>query len=115
MALVSFEDVSLEFGDQPLLVRTQFGIEPGERVCLIGRNGAGKTSMLRLISGKYQPDGGEIRCQTAIRIGQLEQTLPEELDETVHDFAPGLFRVVYVHARLALGLDPAGVFLAHGP
>ena len=91
MALVSFEDVSLEFGDQPLLVRTQFGIELGERVCLIGRNGAGKTSMLRLISGKYQPDQGEIRCQTSIRIGQLEQTLPEELDETVHDYvASGL-------------------------
>ncbi len=91
MALVSFEDVSLEFGDQPLLVRTQFGIESGERVCLIGRNGVGKTSMLRLITGEYQPDRGEIRYQTAIRISQLEQTLPEELDETVHDFvASGL-------------------------
>jgi len=91
MALVSFEDVSLEFGDQPLLVRAQFGIEPGEKVCLIGRNGTGKTSMLRLITGEYQPDRGEIRYPTAIRIGQLEQTLPEELDETVHDFvASGL-------------------------
>ncbi len=86
MALVIFEDVSIEFGDQPLLVRVQFGIEPGERVCLIGRNGTGKTSMLRLITDQYQPDRGEIRYQTGIRISQLEQTLPTELDETVRDY-----------------------------
>ena len=86
MAFVSFEDVSLEFGDHPLLVHAHFSIEPGERVCLIGRNGAGKSSMLNLITGRYQPDHGEIRYQPAIRISQLEQTLPEELDETVHDF-----------------------------
>ena len=83
MSLVNFDEVSLEFGDQHLLIRAQFTIEPGERVCLIGRNGAGKTSMLRLIAGQYQPDRGEIRYQTAIHISQLEQTLPETLDYRV--------------------------------
>ncbi len=91
MSLVRFEDVSLEFGDQKLLTRAQFVIEGGERVCLIGRNGTGKTSMLRLISGEYQPDRGEVRCETGIRISQLEQTLPRELDETVEELvATGL-------------------------
>ena len=91
MSLVNFDEVSLEFGDQHLLIRAQFTIEPGERVCLIGRNGAGKTSMLRLIAGQYQPDRGEIRYQTAVHISQLEQTLPETLDETVRDIvATGL-------------------------
>jgi ATP-binding cassette subfamily F protein uup len=86
MALVSFEDVSLEFGDQPLLIHAHFAIEPGERVCLIGRNGAGKSSMLKLITGQYQQDHGDVRCQSDIRISQLEQSLLEELDESVYDF-----------------------------
>ncbi len=86
MALVSFEDVSLEFGDQPLLIHAHFAIEPGERVCLIGRNGAGKSSMLKLITGQYQQDHGDVRRQSDIRISQLEQSLLEELDETVYDF-----------------------------
>ena len=86
MALVSFEDVSLEFGEQPLLIHAHFAIEPGERVCLIGRNGAGKSSMLKLITGQYQQDHGDVRRQSDIRISQLEQSLLEELDETVYDF-----------------------------
>ncbi len=86
MALVSFEDVSLEFGEQPLLIHAHFAIEPGERVCLIGRNGAGKSSMLKLITGQYQQDHGDVRRQSNIRISQLEQSLLEELDETVYDF-----------------------------
>ncbi len=86
MALVSFEDVSLEFGDQPLLIHAHFAIEPGERVCLIGRNGAGKSSMLKLITGQYQQDHGDVRRQSDIRISQLEQSLLEDLDETVYDF-----------------------------
>ncbi|NIO10844.1 MAG: ATP-binding cassette domain-containing protein [Deltaproteobacteria bacterium] len=91
MALVSFEEVSLEFGDQPLLTGVQFSIDRGERVCLIGRNGAGKTSMLRLITGENQPDHGEIKFQNGIRISQLEQTLPQELDKTVEEYvASGL-------------------------
>ena len=86
MPLVSFEDVSLELGDQRLLAHADFAIEPGERVCLIGRNGAGKTSMLRLITGRLQPDRGEVRYQSRIRISELEQALPEELGQTVREY-----------------------------
>ncbi len=114
MSLVSFEDVSLEFGDQPLLIHAHLAIEPGERVCLIGRNGAGKTSMLKLIIGQYQPDHGDVRRQSAIRISQLEQSLPEELDETVHDFvATGLAELqtlIDLYQRLSRKhLDKAGL------
>jgi ATP-binding cassette subfamily F protein uup len=83
MTLVRFDDVSLEFGDNPLLVHANFALEPGERVCLIGRNGAGKTSLLNLITGRIQPDHGEIEFKSGLRISQLEQTLPEDLDHTV--------------------------------
>ncbi len=86
MPLVSFEDVSLELGEQRLLAHAEFAIEPGERVCLIGRNGAGKTSMLRLIAGRLEPDRGEIRYQSRIRISELEQALPEEFGQTVREY-----------------------------
>ena len=51
MSLVRLDDVSLAYGEQKLLTSVEFEIEPGERVCLIGRNGTGKTSLFRLITG----------------------------------------------------------------
>ncbi len=89
MTLLRFDDVSLEFGDTPLLTHADFTLEPGERVCLIGRNGAGKTSLLRLITGQVQPDSGDIECKSGLRISQLEQNLPEETDATVREIVTG--------------------------
>ena len=60
MSLIRFEAVSLTFGDQKILVEADLALEPGERVCLIGRNGAGKSTTLKLITGKLDPDSGEI-------------------------------------------------------
>lgn len=91
MSLVRLDDVSLSFGDQLILKEATFSIEPGERVCLIGRNGSGKTSLMRLISGRYHPDEGEIQLRSDLRVSQLEQTLPETLNQTVSEFvASGL-------------------------
>ncbi|MEC9375544.1 MAG: ATP-binding cassette domain-containing protein [Pseudomonadota bacterium] len=61
-------------------------IQAGERVCLIGRNGAGKTSLLRLITGELEADQGEIQCKAGIGISQLQQALPEELNQSVDEF-----------------------------
>ena len=83
MSLVRFDEVSLEFGDHVLLRETSMSIEAGERVCLIGRNGAGKTSLFKLITGEHTVDHGEIHFQSSIGISQLAQTLPVELDCTV--------------------------------
>jgi len=85
MTLVRFDEVSLEFGDQPLLDSASFAIDPHERVCLIGRNGAGKTSLLRLITGAIQPDAGGIHYTSNLRIGQLEQTMPDAEERTVRE------------------------------
>ena len=60
MSLLRFEEVSFGFGDQRILVEADLALEPGERVCLIGRNGAGKSSTFRLITGAHEPDQGEI-------------------------------------------------------
>jgi ABC transport system ATP-binding/permease protein len=85
MTLLRFDDVTLEFGDQTILREAEFGIESGERVCLIGRNGAGKSTTLRLITGMVEPDHGEIVRSTHLVISQLEQTLPEAMAQPVHE------------------------------
>ncbi len=85
MTLLRFDQVTLEFGDQKILTEAGFAIESGERVCLIGRNGAGKTTMLKLIMDSIEPDRGEIVRSTDLVVSQLEQTLPEALGQPVHD------------------------------
>jgi ATP-binding cassette subfamily F protein uup len=89
MTLVRFDEVGLEFGEQIILRDAKLAIEPAERVCLIGRNGAGKTSLIRLICGEIQPDHGEIEFRSHIGISQLAQALPSDLDHTVHDHVAG--------------------------
>jgi ATP-binding cassette subfamily F protein uup len=85
MSLLRFDDVSLEFGDQLILRDAEFAIDAGERVCLIGRNGAGKSTTLKLISGQLEPDRGEITARQGLIVSQLEQNLPEAMDQPVID------------------------------
>jgi len=87
--LLRFDQVSLRFGDQVILAAADFAIEPGERVCLIGRNGAGKTSLLKLVDGGLAPDEGEILSRAGLRISRLEQSLPGELELTVREAVMG--------------------------
>ena len=85
MALIRFEDISLAFGEQTILKDANLVIDEGERVCLIGRNGAGKSTTLKLITGELEPDQGEIVHASNLVVSQLEQTLPEAMDRYVHD------------------------------
>ena len=114
MTLVRFDDVSLEFGDQPILREAGLAIEPNERVCLIGRNGAGKTTLLKLISGELQPDHGEIEYRSGLRISQLEQSPPESPGLTVRSavtegLADSSRLVAEYQARSNEPLDAAGL------
>ena len=63
--LVRFDAVSVTFGEQRVLAQADFLIRPGERVCLIGRNGAGKSTTLKLIAGTQQPDDGAVETAGA--------------------------------------------------
>ena len=85
MSLIRFEDIRLEFGEQVILRDAEFSIEPGERVCLIGRNGAGKSTTLKLIMGEMEPDHGSIVPKTGLIVSQLRQNLPDALDLPVRD------------------------------
>jgi ATP-binding cassette subfamily F protein uup len=94
MALLSLRDVSLAFGGPRLLDQVELQIESGERVGLLGRNGEGKSTLLRLIHGEIEPDEGEVIRQQGLRVSFLPQHVPRERAGTVAD-------------RVALGLDDA--------
>jgi ATP-binding cassette subfamily F protein uup len=91
MPLITFDEISLEFGDQKILNNVSMTLEPGERVCLIGRNGAGKSTLINIINNKIEADSGEIVRQSHLRVSQLEQSLPETRDISVKEYvAEGL-------------------------
>jgi len=76
MAVLSIQNVSLSYGGPLLLEQVNLQIEPGERVCLLGRNGTGKSTLMKLINGDITPDAGEIVLQKGARIARLTQEVP---------------------------------------
>ncbi|HSC83894.1 MAG TPA: ATP-binding cassette domain-containing protein, partial [Pseudomonas sp.] len=100
MTLLKFADVSLAYGAMPLLDKVSWQIARGERVCIIGRNGTGKSSMLRLVKGEQSGDDGEIWRAPGLKIGELPQELPRADDRSVFDVvAEGLAGVGELLAR----------------
>ncbi|MCB1626162.1 MAG: ATP-binding cassette domain-containing protein [Xanthomonadales bacterium] len=91
MPLLLLRQIELSVGGPLLLDHVDLGIEAGERICVIGRNGEGKSTLLRLIEGSQPPDGGEIQRQPGLRIARLEQEVPAGLDGSVESvLASGL-------------------------
>ncbi len=84
--LIRFDAVSVAFGEQQILLEANFSIESGERVCLIGRNGAGKSTTLKLITGTQEPDEGTVERPGRLRWSLLDQKLAEESAMNVRDF-----------------------------
>src|SRR5258708_39758961 len=90
MALLSLRDVSLAFGGPQILDHVDWQVERGERVCLLGRNGEGKSTLLKLIDGELSPDEGEIIRQQGLRIARLPQEVPEGASGSgFHEVAEG--------------------------
>ncbi len=115
MPLLTVHNVSLAYGHHPLLDHASCQLDRGERVCVIGRNGTGKSTLLKLIAGSIQPDDGELRRDSGVRVAYLPQE--PELDEagTVYEnVAAGLgeLRQVlldYHHVIQALNAPEADV------
>jgi ATP-binding cassette subfamily F protein uup len=85
MALLSLQNLHKAFGGPQLLDDATLQIERGERICLVGRNGEGKSTLLKIVSGFIEPDDGEIIRQPGIKIRRLRQNVPQDLAGTVED------------------------------
>ena len=85
MALIQANDLSLAFGSAPVLDGVSLAIEEGERVCLVGRNGEGKSCLMRLLSGDQESDGGELHFAPHARVAYLPQEVPLNLEGTAAD------------------------------
>ena len=109
MSLLGLRDIHLSFAHPPLLDGISLSIEDGERICLIGRNGEGKSTLLRILAGELAPDEGECVLRRGARVSRLEQTVPEDLAGTVFEVvADGLGEIAdlvkeYHAAGAALG------------
>ena len=89
MPLITFQNVQFGVGGPPLLDNAVFTLEPNERVAVIGRNGMGKSTFLKLIDGTHRPDDGEVRLESGVRISRLEQEVPTDWHGSVYDVVAG--------------------------
>ena len=99
MAFINLRNISLAFGGPALFEDISLRIAKGERICLLGRNGTGKSTLLKVISGELPPDSGVIDRQQGVRVARLEQDIPRDLQGTIYE-------------SIAQGLGPIGLQLS---
>ncbi|MGD9773951.1 ATP-binding cassette domain-containing protein [Diaphorobacter sp.] len=104
MALITLMDAQLAFGHVALLDHTHFALEPGERVGLIGRNGAGKSSLLKILAGLEKPDDGALNVQQGMRITYVAQEPSLSLDATIFEaVSQGLAEAIAIREQYLSG------------
>ncbi len=99
MPLIQLQRVDYSVGGPLLLEHVDLAIEANERVCVVGRNGEGKSTLLRLLAGEIKPDDGEVRVAGGVRIARLAQEVPQDTSGSVFDV-------------VATGLGELGALLA---
>jgi ATP-binding cassette subfamily F protein uup len=85
MPLVTLDQVTMAYGHLPLLDNVSFQVDEGERVAVIGRNGTGKSTFLRIIDGTLTPDAGTVWSRRGVRVSRLEQDVPLASNRRVFD------------------------------
>jgi ATP-binding cassette subfamily F protein uup len=85
MAVIGMQDVSVGFGGRPLLEHINLQIEPGDRICLLGRNGVGKTTLMKLVTGQVTPEQGDVSRLPKLTVTCLTQDVPADLSGTVFE------------------------------
>ena len=100
MALLGMQDINIAFGGPAVLSDANFSIERGERVCLLGRNGAGKSTVMKLLDGNMTPDTGIVVRQTGVTVARLDQEVPDDIAGSTFDVvAAGLGEMGSLIAR----------------
>ena len=100
MSLIQLQNLDFSIGGPLLLEQVNFSIEPNERVCIVGRNGEGKSTLMKLIAGELTPDDGEIRVQSGVVIARMAQEVPQGTAGSVFDVvADGLGDLGHLLAR----------------
>ena len=106
MALITLLNAQLAFGHVALLDHTGFSLETNERVGLIGRNGAGKSSLLKILGGLAKPDDGTLQVQQGTRIAFVEQEPALDPDATIFQAASaGLAGVIALREQYLAHAD----------
>ena len=111
MSLVRINDGALAYGYIPLLKNADFTIEEGERVCIVGRNGAGKSSLLKVLSGDVLLDDGEFNIATDVKVSRLQQDPPKSAEGKIYSYISGglaeIGEMLEQHHELSLKLATA--------
>jgi ATP-binding cassette subfamily F protein 3 len=106
MPLLAATNIGHAYGDTIILDGISFSIEPGERVGIVGRNGTGKSTLLKILAGLIKPDTGTISLQRSSRAGYLHQDPNLDPGETLRDAAEGAFAELHrMHAELHVLFD----------
>ena len=106
--ILSLRSVSLSIGGKMIFEDGDVSVLRGDRIGLVGRNGTGKTTCLRLLTGRIEPDSGECTKQAGLRIGYLEQDVSRESKKSVYQFVADGFENAtdeYIPSRIASTLD----------
>ena len=85
MPILSAQNILLRFGGPPLLDNVSFDIEAGDRICLVGRNGEGKSTLLKILTGEMEANSGDIVKKSGLRVSRMIQEIPAHMEGTVRD------------------------------
>lgn len=111
MPLLTLRNIQLSYGAAPLLDGVNLSIEPGERLCLVGRNGTGKSTLMKLIAEEIQADDGDLEKQPGLTIARLVQEVPADTTGSVFDVVArglgDLGPILAEHSALAMTLGDA--------
>jgi len=111
LSLISLQNIHMAFGGPPILDGASLQIEEGDRLCLLGRNGAGKSTILKLLAGELAPDDGGIMRRQGLRVSLVSQESPPDLSGSVFDVVAGgmgesaLLLTEYHHVGLRLATE----------
>ncbi len=99
MPVIALKNICLNIGAQALLDKVQLSVEPGERLCILGRNGEGKSTLLKVIAGRQTIESGEVQIGSTTTLAELPQEIPREARGTVFEVvADGLGELGHVLA-----------------